>query len=163
MTVFGPGAEGARRRAEGKPLIDKPITSELGGVGPVIVVPGRWSDAALRFQAENVATQRLHNSGFNCVATQVVVLPERWAQADRSLGYLRGAIRKTPSRPACYPGAADRQRAAVESHSRVKPVWFVTNRTAHITGEHMTRFAATPSLAKGLPEVVAAVRSSVRG
>ncbi|WP_059008950.1 aldehyde dehydrogenase family protein [Streptomyces specialis] len=112
--VFGPGTpEPGTPRT---PLIDKPITSELGGVGPVVVLPGRWSDATLRRQARHVATQRLHNSGFNCIASQILVLPERWPQADRFLDHLRHALRDAPARPGYYPGAADRQRAAVETH-----------------------------------------------
>jgi Aldehyde dehydrogenase family len=118
--VFGPGEEGARRKHAREPLLDKPITSELGGVGPVIVVPGQWTDATLRLQAQNVAAQRLHNSGFNCIATQIVVLPERWPQADQFLDYLRQAIRDAPDRPAYYPGAADRQRGAVEAHQKAE-------------------------------------------
>jgi aldehyde dehydrogenase (NAD(P)+) len=114
--VFGPGPEGARRRQSRQPLLTKPVTSELGGVGPVVVVGGRWSDAALRAQAENVATQRLHNSGFNCIASQIVVLPRSWPQADRFLEHLRRALRAAPDRHAWYPGAADRQRAAVAAH-----------------------------------------------
>ncbi|MDK1348635.1 hypothetical protein QNO09_36295 [Streptomyces sp. 378] len=30
------------------PLLDKPATSELGGVSPTIVLPGGWSEADLR-------------------------------------------------------------------------------------------------------------------
>jgi aldehyde dehydrogenase (NAD(P)+) len=114
--VFGPGEEGARRKRARQPLLAKPVTSELGGVGPMVVVAGRWSDAALAAQAENVATQRLHNSGFNCIATQVVVLPRSWPQADRFLEHLRRAVRAAPGRRAWYPGAADRQHAAVAAH-----------------------------------------------
>jgi aldehyde dehydrogenase (NAD(P)+) len=114
--VFGPGSEGARRKRARQPLLTKPVTSELGGVGPVVVVGGRWSDAALQAQAENVATQRLHNSGFNCIATQIVVLPRSWPQAGRFLEHLRRALRAAPDRRAWYPGAADRQRAAVAAH-----------------------------------------------
>jgi acyl-CoA reductase-like NAD-dependent aldehyde dehydrogenase len=114
--VFGPGEQGARRKQARQPLVTKPVTSELGGVGPVLVVPGRWSDAALAAQARNVATQRLHNSGFNCIASQVVVLPRSWPQADRFLEHLRRALREAPGRPAFYPGAAERQRAAVAAH-----------------------------------------------
>src|SRR6266536_1425374 len=118
--VFGPGEEGARRKQAREPLITKPITSELGGVGPVVVVPGRWRDSALRLQAQNVATQRLHNSGFNCIATQIVVLPQNWPQAGRFLDYLRQAVRDAPGRPAYYPGSADRQRGAVEAHPKAE-------------------------------------------
>ena len=114
--VFGPGEEGARRKLARQPLLTKPVSSELGGVGPVVVVGGRWSDAALAAQAENVATQRLHNSGFNCIASQIVVLPASWPQADRFLEHLRRALQAAPDRRAWYPGAADRQRAAVAAH-----------------------------------------------
>jgi len=114
--VFGPGSEGARRKQDRQPLLTKPVTSELGGVGPVVVVGGRWSDAAVAAQAENVATQRLHNSGFNCIASQIVVLPRSWPQADRFLEHLRRALRAAPDRRAWYPGATDRQRAAVAAH-----------------------------------------------
>ena len=118
--VFGPGEEGARRKEAREPLLSKPITSELGGVGPVVVVPGRWKESTLRLQAQNVATQRLHNSGFNCVATQIVVLPQDWAQAGLFVDYLRQAIRDAPYRPAYYPGAAERQRGAVEVHPKAE-------------------------------------------
>jgi acyl-CoA reductase-like NAD-dependent aldehyde dehydrogenase len=114
--VFGPGEDGARRRRARRPLLAKPVTSELGGVGPVVVVGGRWSDAALRAQAENIATQRLHNAGFNCIASQIVVLPRAWPQADRFLGHLRRALRDAPARRAWYPGAAERQRQAAATH-----------------------------------------------
>src|SRR6266498_874225 len=121
--VFGPGEEGARRKQAREPLITKPITSELGGVGPAVVVPGRWRDAALRLQAQNVATQRLHNSGFNCIATQIVVLPQNWPQADRFLDYLRQALRAvpptTPVRPTGNAGPSRRiQRPSCSAATR---------------------------------------------
>jgi len=116
VVAFGDGPEGARRKTEGQPLLDKPITSELGGVSPTIVVGGRWEEADLRYQAENVAVQKLHNCGFNCVASQVLVLPAGWPQADRFLAHVRDAIRRAPTRPAYYPGAAQRQARAVEAH-----------------------------------------------
>ena len=114
--VFGRGEQGARRKAENRPLLDKPMTSELGGVSPTIILPGRWSEDDLRYQAEHVATQKLHNCGFNCVAAQVVVLPRAWPQADRFLAYLRAAMRRAPTRPAYYPGAAERQAQTVARH-----------------------------------------------
>jgi acyl-CoA reductase-like NAD-dependent aldehyde dehydrogenase len=114
--VFGSGEDAARRRADGTPRLTKPITSELGGVAPVIVLPGTWSDADLRFQAEHVATQRLHNSGFNCNASQVVVLAAQWPQKDAFVAALRDAVRDAPARPAYYPGADDRQDRARSIH-----------------------------------------------
>jgi len=114
--VFGPGAEGRARRLRGEPLLEKPITSELGGVGPVIVVPGPWSDADLRFHAENVATMKLHNAGANCVAAQVLVLPAAWDRRDAFLDELRRVMASLPPRPAYYPGSAERQQRLVKGH-----------------------------------------------
>ncbi|WP_169076952.1 aldehyde dehydrogenase family protein [Microcella alkalica] len=123
--VYGTGAEHEQRRREQRPLLDKPITSELGGVGPVIVVPGGaraakgrddWSDADLDAVARGIATERLHNSGFNCIATQLVVIPAEWAHADALVAMLRGHLAAAPTRPAYYPGAAERRAAAVAHH-----------------------------------------------
>ncbi|MFB6875017.1 aldehyde dehydrogenase family protein [Streptomyces sp. NPDC056323] len=116
VVAFGPGEEGRARKAAGTPLLDKPMTSELGGVSPVIVVPGTWSAADLRYQAEHIATQRLHNSGHNCIASQVVVVSGDWPQREAFLGHLRDALRTAPARPAWYPGSADRLADAARSH-----------------------------------------------
>ena len=114
--VFGSGPEGAERKRLRRPVLRKPITSELGGVGPCIVVPGPWSDADIRFQAENIATMKLHNSGHNCVATQVLVLPEQWDGSERLLEAVRQVMRSLPPRPAYYPGSAERRQRAVAPH-----------------------------------------------
>ncbi|MCX5730774.1 MAG: aldehyde dehydrogenase family protein, partial [Deltaproteobacteria bacterium] len=82
---FGAGPEGAERKRRGEPSNRRRITAELGGVGPTIVVPGRWSAADLRFQAESVVSQKMHNGGFNCIAAQVLVLAERWPQREEFL------------------------------------------------------------------------------
>jgi len=113
---FGTGPEGEARKRRGEPLNPRRITAELGGVGPTIVLPGPWRPADLSFQAEHVASQKLHNGGFNCVATQVLVLPERWSLKREFLELLRSTFRSLPTRGAYYPGAADRQRRAVEAH-----------------------------------------------
>lgn len=110
--VWGPGAEGAANKAAGTPLLKKPITSELGGVSPVIVVPGRWSKRDIDFQARHVATMRLHNSGSNCVAGQVVVVSKDWAQKDQFLAAVRRALATAPARPGWYPGTAERVASA---------------------------------------------------
>jgi aldehyde dehydrogenase (NAD(P)+) len=114
--VWGVGEQAAERRRRGKPLLAKPISSELGGVGPIIVVPGPWSAADLRYQAEHVATMKLHNAGCNCVAAQVLVLPREWPQRGAFLDELRRLMRELPPRVAFYPGAAGRQRAAAAAH-----------------------------------------------
>ncbi|WP_433549230.1 aldehyde dehydrogenase family protein [Streptomyces sp. CA-294286] len=113
--VFGTGAEAARRRRNGTPLLTKPVTSELGGVSPTLVLPGAWSEADLRFQAMHVATQRLHNGGYNCVAAQLVVIGSDWPQKERFLTHLRAALAHAPARPAYYPGSDDRVKQVLDA------------------------------------------------
>ncbi|MUL64600.1 aldehyde dehydrogenase [Mycobacterium sp. CBMA 234] len=106
--VYGTGQEGLDRRRNDRPLLDKPISSELGGVSPVIVVPGVWSKADLRYQAEHVVTQRIHNSGHNCIAGQVLVLSRDWPQREAFLSEIRRVLTEAPARVPWYPGAAAR-------------------------------------------------------
>ena len=115
--VWGTGESQVAAKAAGTPRLDKPMTSELGGVAPVIVVPGTWSKADLRFQAQHVATQRLHNSGFNCIAAQVVIVSSDWPQKDAFLAELRAALADAPARPAWYPGCDTRVHDAREHHA----------------------------------------------
>ncbi|MFF7249411.1 aldehyde dehydrogenase family protein [Embleya sp. NPDC008237] len=114
--VFGPGPAGAERKTRGRPLLHKPVTSELGGVGPTIVLPGPWTRADVRYQARHLAAQKLNNNGFNCAATQVAVLPEHWNAREDFLDALRDALRSAPARVAYYPGAAERRARAAAGH-----------------------------------------------
>ena len=108
MIVFGGGEEGAARKRDNRPLLGKPITSELGNVSPIIVVPGHWSDSDLQFHAENLATQMTQNGGFNCNAVKVIVTHRDWPQRRQLLGRLRKVLTRLPPRPAYYPGAEER-------------------------------------------------------
>ena len=110
--VWGVGKEAVQRRAAGTPRLDKPISSELGGVSPTIVLPGKWSDADLKFQAHHIATQRLHSGGYTCVAAKGVVISADWQQKGEFLAQLRKAIAAAPRRAAYYPGSDDRVAAA---------------------------------------------------
>ena len=108
--VYGTGPEGAARKARDEPEIDVPVSSELGGVSPIVVVPGDWSEPDLEFQAEHVATMRTHNGGFNCIAGQTLVLAQGWPQREAFLDAIRAVYRELGERPAYYPGSAERMR-----------------------------------------------------
>ncbi|BDV29506.1 aldehyde dehydrogenase family protein [Microbacterium terricola] len=116
--VWGPSgpAAGAEERSTRKPVLDKPITAELGGVSPIIVVPGVWSDADLRFHAEHIATMRLQNSGHNCIAGQVVLVSAEWPQRAAFLAALKTAYAAVPERPVWYPRSAEKLAAATAQH-----------------------------------------------
>ncbi|MDI6632537.1 MAG: aldehyde dehydrogenase family protein [Bacillota bacterium] len=116
LILYGSGTEGAERKRQNEPVLNKPITSELGGVSPTIIVPGKWSKADICYQAEHVVTMKLNNGGFNCVASQVLILPETWDQRREFMDAVRQLMRELPPRVAYYPGAAERQKAAVAAY-----------------------------------------------
>lgn len=135
--VWGSADEARAAKESGRPKLDKPITSELGGVAPVIIVPGRWSQADLTFQARHVATQRLHNSGSNCIAAQIVLVSSDWEQKDAFLAELRAAMAAAPARPAWYPGSDDRIRQARERHPEAAAAAGGTPARTLLTGLHL--------------------------
>jgi len=114
--VWGTDELAGQRRDDDTPLLTKPFTSELGGVSPCIVAPGSWSAADFRFQAEHIVTSKLNNAGHNCIATQVLVLPDEWDGSDRLLNEIRAVLKSLPTRPDYYPGAAQRLRETREAH-----------------------------------------------
>jgi acyl-CoA reductase-like NAD-dependent aldehyde dehydrogenase len=120
--VFGPGPEGAKRKAERKPLLKKRVTGELGNVSPVIVVPGPWSPKDLAYQAEHIASMLTNNAGFNCNATRVILTHAGWGQREQLLQALRNVLAHVPLRSAYYPGAHDRQRAFVQAHPEAEQI-----------------------------------------
>ncbi|HEV3154518.1 MAG TPA: aldehyde dehydrogenase family protein [Candidatus Baltobacteraceae bacterium] len=100
----------------------KQITSELGNVSPTIVVPGAWSAADVRFQAENIATQKAHNAGFNCIAAQVLILPRDWEHSGALRDEVARVFERMEPRPEYYPGAAARRIDAAGPESGLRCV-----------------------------------------
>ncbi|GIZ50348.1 aldehyde dehydrogenase family protein [Noviherbaspirillum aridicola] len=118
--VWGTGAEAAANKAAGTPKNRRRVTSELGAVCPTIVVPGPWNAADIAFQAEHIATQKLHNAGFNCVACQVLVMPGEWESRQALLDQVRKTIAASTPRPLYYPGTEQRLagfRSALTGHA----------------------------------------------
>ncbi|MGW5178529.1 aldehyde dehydrogenase family protein [Streptomyces sp. NPDC004082] len=114
--VWGTGDDAVRRRKDDRPLVVKPFSSELGGVSPCIVTPGPWSDADFRYQAEHIVSSKMNNSGHNCIASQVLVLPEKWDGTERLLDEIRRVLRTLPPRTDYYPGADHRLAAVRAAH-----------------------------------------------
>ncbi len=119
--VWGVGEEGAKNRAAGTPKNTKRFTSELGAISPTIVVPGPWSAADLRFQAENIATMKLHNSGHNCIACQAVIMPRGWDKGARLLDEV-ARVAAGSTRPTWYPGAEQRVDSYAEHGGTLRRV-----------------------------------------
>jgi acyl-CoA reductase-like NAD-dependent aldehyde dehydrogenase len=114
--VFGTGPEGAARKAANTPLLDKPITGELGNVSPVIVVPGPWSESDIAYHGEHLATMLTNNAGFNCNATRTIITQAGWSLRGKLLDRVRQVLAAVPTRSAYYPGARDRYQAFANAH-----------------------------------------------
>ncbi len=123
LLVWGPpGLEREERMAQDRPLLEKPITSELGNVSPVIVVPGPYSQRQLTWQAENIAGGVTNNASFNCNANKLLITARDWGQRLTLLGELERVFRATPVRAAYYPGARDRYRLLTEGRREVRAI-----------------------------------------
>ncbi|MFD9499881.1 hypothetical protein [Streptomyces sp. NPDC060035] len=80
------------------------------------MVPGEWSAADFRFQAEHIVTSKMNNSGHNCIASQVLVLPRDWGGTERLLEEIRQVLCALPTRSDYYPGAEQRLDAVLKAH-----------------------------------------------
>lgn len=106
--VWGRGEEAEKRKQANTPRLQKKITSELGNVSPWAIIPGRYSTAELRAQAETIASSIINNASFNCIATKIIVTCRQWSQRKQFLDLLDSILADIPLRYAYYPGAADR-------------------------------------------------------
>ena len=121
--VWGaPGPDQDERRQRGEPVLRKTITSELGNISPVIVVPYLYSERELWFQARNIATQLINNASFNCNAAKMLVLAKGWAQRDKFVAELCRALEQVRPRKAYYPGAFQRYTALTNERDNVRRI-----------------------------------------
>ena len=120
--VWGVGEEGRANKAAGTPKNTRHMTSELGAVCPTIVVPGPWSEADIAFQAEQVTTQKLHNSGFNCVACQVLIMPQSWDRRAAFQAKLEATMGGAEARGLYYPGAKDRLAGFANANPKARHI-----------------------------------------
>lgn len=103
--VWGVGSDGEQNRAANTPRLDKAITSELGCVSPVLVVPGDWSEKELDFQARQVASMLVYNCGFNCNGARLIVMAKGWKHRERFESLVKEKLNASPRRRAYYPTA----------------------------------------------------------
>ncbi len=103
--IWGPGKEGVANKRKGTPRLDKHITSELGCVSPVLVVPGPWTDAELDHHARQVASMLAYNCGFNCNGSRLVTVASGWSLKRVFLDRVKRHLAATPTRNAYYPNA----------------------------------------------------------
>lgn len=140
--IWGANAdERADRIANNNPLVNKPITSELGNVTPWIVVPGNYSNRQLQSQAEHIAASIVNNASFNCVATKMIVTCSDWPQRSDFLDRIETLLKNIPPRHAYYPGARERfERANAGreiSNSSSELPWTLIQNTTPESAAHL--------------------------
>lgn len=114
--VFGSGEAGIGRKKEHNPLLTKPVTGELGGVSPVIIIPGPWSDGDLAYHAELMATAMTDNAGYVCSVPRVILQHATWNGREKLLTHLRRILSQEHPRNAYYPGSLDQYETFVKAH-----------------------------------------------
>lgn len=114
--VWGVGEEGERNKAAGTKRLAKPVTSELGCVSPVLVVPGEWSPEELDHHTRQVASMLVYNCGFNCNGARLIVMASGWTQRQRFESLVREKLAAMPPRRAYYPTAQRTWERFVEKY-----------------------------------------------
>jgi acyl-CoA reductase-like NAD-dependent aldehyde dehydrogenase len=116
------GPERDARKKAGTPLFQKPVTSELGNISPVLIVPAKYSAAELTTMARGIAGMVVQNASFNCNAAKMLVTPRGFAQRAALLERLQAELARVPPRLAYYPGAASRYASLTQSAEHVTRV-----------------------------------------
>ena len=131
------------------PPFTKPIHAELGCVTPYIILPGNWSKEDLDSQAKQCVSGKTHNSGHNCVALEVLILPENWHLREKFMERIKFHLEKSEKRVAWYP------------HSKSNYERFLSKfPEAHQFGEFNEETGQTPwVLASGLTPETAGAQS----
>jgi acyl-CoA reductase-like NAD-dependent aldehyde dehydrogenase len=115
--LLGAGDQRVRaRRAGDPPVLGKPITSQLGNVSPVLIVPGPYLDRHIAAHAEWLAGAMVQNAACNRTTPRLIVTPLGWPQRDAFLRHLEDALERAPLRTAFYPGAVERWERLTENH-----------------------------------------------
>jgi aldehyde dehydrogenase (NAD(P)+) len=123
IMVWGPpGPEREARKRRNEPLLKKRITSELGNITPVIVVPGPYEQDELRFQAANIAGMVANNASFNCTSAKLLVTPRSWPGRPRFIEAIDKSLKKAAPRKAYYPGAEQRWKRFTEGRKGLRLV-----------------------------------------
>ena len=121
VMVWGPpGPDREARKRRNEPLLKKQITSELGNITPVIVVPGPYEPDELRFQSANIAGMVANNGSFNCNAAKLLVTPSGWEGRQRFIDSIEKSLAKASPRKAYYPGADQRWREFTEGRKGLR-------------------------------------------
>ncbi|OGV76877.1 MAG: hypothetical protein A3I83_07065 [Methylotenera sp. RIFCSPLOWO2_02_FULL_45_14] len=113
------GSEQLERKKNQEPLLKKTITSELGNISPIIIVPGPYAEKEIQFQADAIAAAFTMNASFLCNAAKMMVMPKGWAGSRQFMRAIQQECASIQPRQAYYPGAEDRWHALIQGRKNV--------------------------------------------
>lgn len=113
------GPEQQQRKLHNEPLLKKPITSELGNISPVIIVPGPYTAKQMQFQAEAITAAMTMNASFLCNAAKILIMPKGWAGSAAFMQAIQDECAKVEPRQAYYAGAHDRWQSLTKGRDNV--------------------------------------------
>ncbi|MBX7112841.1 MAG: aldehyde dehydrogenase family protein [Myxococcaceae bacterium] len=114
--------EVADRKARHAPVLTKTVSSELGNISPVIVVPGPYTESELSYQARSIAGMVFNNASFNCVAAKLLVTCQAWEGRRKLLDGIETHLKRAPTRLAYYPGAVERWQRFIDGRPHVRVI-----------------------------------------
>ncbi|HEX3776041.1 MAG TPA: aldehyde dehydrogenase family protein [Polyangiaceae bacterium] len=118
--VWGlPGPAREERKSRNAPLFEKPVTSELGNITPVLIAPGKYTDAELSTLARGIAGMVSQNASFNCIAAKLLITPRGFTRREALIARLEQEFRALAPRRAYYPGAEARFASLTEQAAHV--------------------------------------------
>ena len=85
-------------------VFNKRLDAELGGVTPMIIVPGKWTQKEINHQASQISATKHGNGGHACISPQVVIVDDDWPQKNLFLNCLRHYLAEAPTEVCYYPG-----------------------------------------------------------
>ena len=130
----------AHNKQANTPVLNKPMTSELGCITPWIICSGiEWTDKQLRRHAAQLTKAFVSQNSCNCLSPKVIILDDDWPQADQFIEYFRECLSIAPSPPPYYPGSQARFQGFKEAYPaevleliQTRPA---SSRTDHELGE----------------------------
>ena len=96
--------EQERNKKSNHKVFNKRLDAELGGVTPMIIVPGKWTQKEIDHQASQISATKHANGGHACISPQVVIVDADWPQKGLFLNRLRHYLAEAPTEVCYYPG-----------------------------------------------------------
>jgi len=112
--LWGDADKKPRPDSKIQPVLSKPVIAELGGVNPVIVVPGEWTAEQLRAHAQQLVVQKMANNGHFCTSPQILVTCKNWPERLEFLAQIRNFLQEYPGTKTFYPRCDLRYKEQVQ-------------------------------------------------